>query len=60
MPIGGVREKVLGAKNMGVKTVLLPTMNKSDVDQLKPEWKSGLTIKYVDNFSEVASHTLGV
>ena len=60
MPIGGVREKVLGAKNMGVKTVLLPTMNKSDVEQLKPEWKSGLTIKYVDNFSEVASHTLGV
>ena len=60
MPIGGVREKVLGAKMMGVKTVLLPTMNKSDVEQLRPEWKSGLKIKYVDNFKEVAHIALKI
>lgn len=60
MPIGGVREKVLGAKNMGIKTVLLPIMNRSDVEQLKPEWKSGLTIKYVDHFDEVAKLALGI
>ncbi|MFT7516232.1 MAG: ATP-dependent Lon protease [Myxococcota bacterium] len=60
MPIGGVREKVLGAKNMGIKTVLLPIINRSDVEQLKPEWKSGLTIKYVDHFNEVAKLALGI
>ena len=60
MPIGGVREKVLGAKIMGIKTILLPIMNKSDVEQLKPEWKSGLTIEYVDHFAEVAQYVLKI
>ena len=54
MPIGGVREKVLGAKNMGVKHVILPLSNKSDVKQLKPEWTRGLRIEFVQHFEEVA------
>ena len=54
MPIGGVKEKVLGAKVMGVKHVVLPVSNKSDVKQLKPEWTRGLKIEFVKHFDEVA------
>ncbi len=59
MPIGGVREKVLAAKRLGVRTVLLPRANKRDVDVLEDEWKRGLKILFVDHFRDVVKLAFG-
>src|SRR5262249_25876959 len=37
LPIGGVKEKVLGARRAGITTVILPRRNESDLDDLAPE-----------------------
>jgi ATP-dependent Lon protease len=55
LPIGGVREKVLAAKNFGLKRVILPKGNEPDVLELKPELTEGLRIDYVDSFERVAA-----
>jgi ATP-dependent Lon protease len=55
LPVGGIREKVLAAKRMGVKHLLLPAENRSDVLQLDAEWVRGLDIAYVDRFEQVAA-----
>ncbi|MBX3463874.1 MAG: endopeptidase La [Planctomycetes bacterium] len=54
LPIGGVREKVLAAKNFGLSRVILPKGNEPDVLELKPELVAGLRIDYVASFDEVA------
>jgi ATP-dependent Lon protease len=54
LPIGGVREKVLAAKNFGLSRVILPKGNEPDVLELKPELKAGLRIDYVSTFDQVA------
>lgn len=59
MPIGGVREKVLAAKRLGVKTVLLPAENERDVKQLDPSWTRGLKIEFVSHFTDVVKLAFG-
>ncbi|MBL8726890.1 MAG: endopeptidase La [Planctomycetes bacterium] len=54
LPIGGVREKVLAAKNFGLARVILPKGNEPDVLELKPDLVAGLAIEYVDSFERVA------
>lgn len=53
LPIGGVREKVLAAKNFGLAHVLLPEGNRADVDELKPELVKGLAFHFASRFDEV-------
>ena len=53
LPIGGVREKVLAAKRLGIKKLILPEDNKSDVDELGDWIKSGMKIHYVSKMSTV-------
>lgn len=45
--VGGIKEKLIGALRAGVKTVLLPAQNRSDLGDLPPEVTDGLEIKYV-------------
>lgn len=53
MPIGGLREKLLAAKTAGLKRVLVPLENKSDVEELEEEIVQGLEIVYVSDMKEV-------
>lgn len=53
LPIGGVREKVLAAKNFGLTRVLLPKGNEPDAKELKRELVRGLKIHFVEHFDEV-------
>ena len=53
LPIGGLKEKLLAAKNAGIKTVLIPKENKSDVDELSGEITKGLKIIPVSHMDEV-------
>ncbi len=59
LPIGGVKEKVLGAKRAGIKTVLLPADNEPNaVADLTPEILGDMKIIYVRTLDEVLEHAL--
>lgn len=59
LPIGGVKEKVLGAKRAGIKEVLLPADNEPNaVADLPPEILGDIKITYVRNLDEVLEHAL--
>ncbi len=58
LPIGGVKEKILGAVRAGISTVVLPKENEADLDDLPEEIRVGLTIHLVEELGEALSHTL--
>lgn len=53
LPIGGLKEKILAAKNAGIKTVCVPKKNEKDVDEISAEIKKGLEIVFVENIGQV-------
>jgi len=58
LPIGGLKEKVLAAKQAGITTVILPARNKKDVPEIPKEAKRGLTFTFVKNTNDVLKATL--
>lgn len=58
LPIGGLKEKLLAAKNAGIKTVLIPKENRPDVEELSPEITKGLDIRPMENMDEVLKAAL--
>lgn len=53
LPIGGLKEKLLAAKNAGVRTVCVPKKNEKDVEEISGEIKKGLEIVYVETMEQV-------
>ena len=53
LPIGGLKEKLLAAKNAGIKTVLVPKKNLADVEELSQDITKGLEILPVEHMEEV-------
>ena len=53
LPIGGLKEKLLAAKNAGIKMVIVPGENKADVKELSGEITKGMEILYVSHMDEV-------
>jgi ATP-dependent Lon protease len=58
LPIGGLKEKLLAAKNAGIKTVLIPSENQADVEELSMEITKGLNILPVESMDEVLKAAL--
>ena len=58
LPIGGLKEKLLAAKNAGIHTVLIPKENKADVDELSTEITKGMEILPVETMEEVLKKAL--
>ncbi|HEY6303290.1 MAG TPA: endopeptidase La [Terriglobales bacterium] len=59
LPVGGIKEKVLAAKRAGVRDVILPAENKTNVEEdLTPEQLLGLTTHYVKTIDEVLDFAL--
>ncbi len=58
LPIGGLKEKLLAAKNAKMKTVLVPEKNKRDFSEISEEITEGLDIIYVKRIEEVLEKTL--
>ena len=52
MPVGGIKEKLIGAHRAGVKTVLLPNMNRKDVKDVPSEVKDSIRIVHVGHIWE--------
>jgi ATP-dependent Lon protease len=59
LPIGGVKEKVLGAKRAGIKKVILPRRNEIDLDDVPKEVRDTMQFVFVDELSEVFAQALG-
>jgi len=58
LPIGGLKEKILAAKNAGIKTVCIPKKNEKDVEEISAEIKKGLEIVFVEQIQEVLNVAL--
>ncbi|MGH9399674.1 MAG: endopeptidase La [Thermoanaerobaculia bacterium] len=54
LPIGGVKEKVLAARQAKIETVVLPRINRRDVQQIPAKILAGIAFEYVDTMEEVA------
>jgi ATP-dependent Lon protease len=52
LPIGGLKEKVLAAKQAGIETIILPARNKKDLPEVPKEAKKGLKFEFVKNTDE--------
>lgn len=53
LPIGGLKEKILAAKNAGIKTVCIPRKNEKDVEEISNEIKKGIELIFVEQIREV-------
>jgi ATP-dependent Lon protease len=53
LPVGGIKEKVLGAKRAGIKQVILPFENEKDLQEIPENHKKGMSFFPVKHFSEV-------
>ncbi|MGC4019314.1 MAG: endopeptidase La [Muricomes sp.] len=58
LPIGGLKEKLLAAKNAGIKTVIIPKKNQVDVEELSSEITKGLEILPVESMDGVLKTAL--
>lgn len=58
LPIGGIKEKALGAHRAGIRTVILPRRNLFDLDDLPPAVSAEMTFIPVDTLDEVLSIAL--
>ena len=58
LPIGGIREKVLAAERAGLKRVILPKENESDLEELPPETRKALKFVLADEVQQVLEAAL--
>lgn len=58
LPIGGLKEKILAAKNAGIKKVLVPKKNIKDIEEIEDEIKQGLKIVFVEHMDEVLKEAI--
>lgn len=53
LPIGGLKEKILAAKEAGMKTVFVPKNNEKDIEEISKEIKDGLEILFIEHMEEM-------
>jgi len=55
LPVGGIKEKLIAAKRLGINTVVLPFDNKRDYEELPRTIRTGLKVHFAASFSEVSA-----
>jgi len=58
LPVGGIKEKVLAARRAGIKTIILPRRNETDLEDIPPEVLKEMETIFVDTVDEVLAHAL--
>jgi len=58
LPIGGVKEKILGAVRAGISIIILPASNEADLEDLPETISSNLKIHLVEHLGEALEHSL--
>jgi ATP-dependent Lon protease len=60
LPIGGVREKTIAARRVGITEIILPEENRNDFEELPAYIRDGMTVHYADHFDDVAAVAFAV
>ena len=58
LPIGGLKEKTMAAYRLGIKTIIIPEDNKSDLDEVDDVVKSGVSFVFANNINTVLDNAL--
>jgi ATP-dependent Lon protease len=58
LPIGGLKQKVLGAKQAGIKRIVFPAYNEADLDEIAESQSKGITFVPVSSIDEVLDEVL--
>jgi ATP-dependent Lon protease len=58
LPIGGVKEKLLAAHRVGLRTVVLPRDNEKDLADIPPEILSSMSVKFAESMDDVLQYAL--
>jgi ATP-dependent Lon protease len=58
LPVGGIKEKVLAAKRAGITCVLLPAMNRRDLEEIPPSALEGIRFEFLTTVDEALQHAL--
>jgi ATP-dependent Lon protease len=58
LPVGGIKEKILGAHRAGIRTIILPTKNERDIAEVPGHVKRKLVFIYVEHMDEVIASAL--
>ena len=58
LPIGGLKQKVLGARRAGIRRIILPAHNVPDLEEVPPEVKKEMTFLPVETIDEVLAEAL--
>jgi len=53
LPVGGIKEKILAAKRSNLKHIILSKENQKDIEEIKPEYISGLVFHYIEEMKEI-------
>jgi len=53
LPVGGIREKAIAARRVGIHELIVPEGNRGDVEELPDHIKEGLTIHFVERLRQV-------
>jgi len=56
LPVGGIKEKVLAAKEAGIKNVIMPKLNEKDLDEIDKKIRAKLNFIFVDNVDELLNN----
>jgi ATP-dependent Lon protease len=59
LPVGGIKEKIMGGRRAGIKTIILPAANRRDYDEIPDYLKEGLEVHFADEYQTVYDIALG-
>ena len=59
LPVGGIKEKVIGAKSAGIRRIILPSKNEKDLEDVSAPVREALTFQFVDEIEEVLDIAFG-
>ncbi len=60
LPVGGIKEKVIGAHKAGIKKIILPKENKKDLDEIPDEIINEIEFIFVERIEEVIKETINI
>jgi ATP-dependent Lon protease len=58
LPVGGIKEKVLAAYRLGIRSIIMCRRNEKDLEDIPAKIRKEITFHLVDHFNEVLGHAL--
>jgi ATP-dependent Lon protease len=59
LPVGGIKEKIMGGRRAGIKSIILPMANQRDYDEIPEYLKEGLDVYFADDYDKVYEVAFG-